>query len=202
MAPSPDLALGILAAGLRAAEDTARIALAPVRIASRAPVLGPAVRRALRDLEASGRLLRLELRDEAAALAQVVLAAPEVEQAIDRALEGPLLDAIARSVGEHRVVERIAMQIVAATDLEALITQVLESPVVISVTDRVLSSPEMDAIVAHIASSPEVRRALTQQGSSLADEMVTGVRRRTVTLDDAAERTVRGWLRRPKPHPA
>jgi hypothetical protein len=199
---SPDLALGIVAAGLRAAEDAGRVALVPVRVASRTPLAGPAVRRALRDLEASGRLVRLGLRDEVAALAQQVLEAPEVEHAIDVALEGPLLDAIGRSVAEHRVVERIAAQIVAATDLEALITSVLDSPLMVSVTERVLSSPEMSAIIGHIASSPEVRRALTQQSTSLADEMVTGVRRRTVTLDDAAERTVRGWLRRPKPRPA
>jgi hypothetical protein len=31
--------------------------------------------------------------------------------------------------------------------------------------------------------------------------MVAGVRQRTVSMDDIAERTVRGWLRRPRPMP-
>jgi len=47
--------------------------------------------------------------------------------------------------------------------------------------------------------SPEVRSALTLQSSSLAEEMVSGVRTRAETFDDVAERTVRGWLRRPRP---
>jgi hypothetical protein len=40
---------------------------------------------------------------------------------------------------------------------------------------------------------------LTEQSSGLAEEMVGGLRTRTETLDDAAERKVRGWLRRPRP---
>jgi hypothetical protein len=44
-----------------------------------------------------------------------------------------------------------------------------------------------------------VRAALTAQSSSLAEEMVSGVRTRAETFDDVAERTVRGWLRRPRP---
>jgi hypothetical protein len=32
--------------------------------------------------------------------------------------------------------------------------------------------------------------------------MAVNVRRRAESVDDAAERTVRGWLRRPRPHPA
>jgi uncharacterized protein YjbJ (UPF0337 family) len=40
---------------------------------------------------------------------------------------------------------------------------------------------------------------LTEQSSGMADEMVGGLRTRTGSLDDAAERTVRGWLRRPRP---
>jgi hypothetical protein len=42
---------------------------------------------------------------------------------------------------------------------------------------------------------------MAEQSSGLAEEMVAGVRQRTVSLDDVAERTVRGWLRRPRPQP-
>ena len=66
-------------------------------------------------------------------------------------------------------------------------------------TDRVLSGPEVQRVIEHVASSPEVRAALTAQSTTMAEEMVATVRNRAETMDDAAERTVRGWLRRPRP---
>ena len=54
-------------------------------------------------------------------------------------------------------------------------------------------------VVQHVAASAEVREALTRQSTSLAEEMVASMRTRAASLDDAAERTVRGWLRRPRP---
>jgi len=65
--------------------------------------------------------------------------------------------------------------------------------------DRILRSPEMRTVLEYVATSPEVRRALTQQSSSLAGDMVGGVRTRSESLDDAAERRIRSWLRRPRP---
>jgi hypothetical protein len=62
-----------------------------------------------------------------------------------------------------------------------------------------MASEEMQRVIAHIASSPELRTAMAEQSAGLAEEMVAGVRQRTVSLDDVAERTVRGWLRRPRP---
>ena len=66
-------------------------------------------------------------------------------------------------------------------------------------TDRALRGPEMQRVIEHVAASPEVREALTRQSATLAEEMVAGVRTRAEVLDDVAERTVRGWLRRPRP---
>ncbi len=60
-----------------------------------------------------------------------------------------------------------------------------------------MRSPELQQLIERIAASPEIRAALTQQTSSLAGEMVGGVRHRTERLDDAAERTVHRWFRRP-----
>ena len=87
----------------------------------------------------------------------------------------------------------------ASPGLERLVVQVLESRFIDDLTERVLDSPEMDAVVEHIATSPQVLDAVSQQTQSLAQEMVADVRRRTQTVDDVAERTVRGWLRRPRP---
>ena len=139
------------------------------------------------------------------------------EAAFDDALAGPLTEHVARSLGEHRVIERIADELIANGTVTALFDQalqaglaeqiadrllapdVLDSPLLLQITDRVMASEEMQRVIAHIASSPELRTAMAEQSSGLAEEMVAGVRQRTVSMDDVAERTVRGWLRRPRP---
>jgi len=141
------------------------------------------------------------------------------EAAFDDALAGPLTEHLARSLGEHRVIERIADELIAKGTVTALFDQalqaglaeqiadrllapeVLDSPVLLEITERVMASDEMQRVIAHIASSPELRTAIAEQTTGLADEMVAGVRQRTVTMDEVAERTVRGWLRRPRPMP-
>ena len=139
------------------------------------------------------------------------------EAAFDDALAGPLTEHFARSLGEHRVIERIADELIAKGTVTALFDQalqaglaeqiadrllapdVLDNRLLLEITDRVMASEEMQRVIAHIASSPELRAAIAEQTTGLADEMVAGVRQRTVTMDDVAERTVRGWLRRPRP---
>jgi hypothetical protein len=183
------------------------------------------VHRAVVDLAADGRRAEAWARSRLEQLAEEILAAPEVERALDRVLAGPLTDALGRSIAEHRVAERVATQLLAAADLdrvvdavlehelmtraidralaspglERLLVQVLESRLIDGLTERVLESPEMDRVVEHIASSPQVLDAISTQTQTLAEEMVADVRRRTHSVDDAAERTVRGWLRRPRP---
>ena len=83
--------------------------------------------------------------------------------------------------------------------LERLVTRVLESRLVDDLTEQVLRSPEMARVVEYIATSPQVVEAVTQHTQTLAEEMVTDVRRRAHSVDDVAERTVRSWMRRPRP---
>jgi hypothetical protein len=220
-----EVAIGLALAGAHAGAAVARFLLLPVRLAARAPVAGHMIHRAAADLAADGRRAETWARAQLEQLAEEILATPEVERALDRVLAGPLTDAVARSLAEHRVAERVAVQVLAAADLdrlieavlehelteraldralaspglERLLVQVLESRLVDGLTARVIESPEMDRVVAHVASSPELLDAITHQTQSLAEEMVADVRRRSQTVDDVAERTVRGWLRRPRP---
>jgi hypothetical protein len=179
-----DMALGFAAAGVRAGRLMVDISLLPARTAWDAA------------------WPRLQARGEAA---------------FNDALAGPLTEHVARSLGEHRVIERIADELIANGTVTALFDQalqaglaeqiadrllapdVLDSPLLLQITDRVMASEEMQRVIAHIASSPELRTAMAEQSSGLAEEMVAGVRQRTVSMDDVAERTVRGWLRRPRP---
>ena len=75
--------------------------------------------------------------------------------------------------------------------------QAIDSQLAAQVTDHLLQSPEVERAVEQIASSAAVRAALVNQSNSLAGELADGLRGRAERLDDAAERTVRRWLRRP-----
>ena len=94
----PNLADAALAVGVTAYE----VARLPLHVAARLPVVGR--------LSAEGALVRLRLRSKLEGQIDALLSAPEVERAIDRALAGRLPDAIAQSLREHRVLERLAAE--------------------------------------------------------------------------------------------
>jgi hypothetical protein len=222
-----DLGAGLVVLAARAAAPALGVATLPMRAARRVPVLGPRIERTALRATAEGRRLRARGRTELEAAVDAMLAAPETERALDLALAGPLMEALGRSVAQHRVVERLASEIVArgAADealtaaleheatqrlleralaspaVERMLVTVLESRLVPELTERLLRSPELDLLLQHVAASPELRRALTDQSTSLAQEMAGGLRSRTENMDDAVERTLRGWLRRPRPTP-
>jgi hypothetical protein len=220
-----DVTLGLVVAGTRVALASGRLMLAPARAAVRLPgIRGPAYGTAV-VLASDGSHVRERARLVVEALSAELLAAPELERAIDRALAGPLTDGVARSISQHRVVERVAAQILADLDfdrlvdavlnderteialeralaspaLERLVVRVLESRLVDDLTERVLDSPELQRVIERVASSPEVLEAMSHHTETLAEEMVSDVRRRSQRVDDVAERTVRSWLRRPRP---
>jgi hypothetical protein len=187
------------------AVDVARL---PLGLAQRLPGMSR--------LAAEGALIRLRLRSDLEGRVEALLAAPEVERAVDRVIAGTLPDAIVRSLVEHHVVERLAeelateieVDVVAAAILEhettqQLVAAIIASPgldrLLVQATDRALNGPELQRVIEHVAASAEVRAALTQQSTTLATEMADSLRVRAENLDDVAERTVRGWLRRPHP---
>ena len=202
--------------------------LGPVRVAARLPgIRGPVYGTAV-VLASDGSHARERARLLVEALAAELVAAPELERAIDRALAGPLTDAVARSISQHRVPERVASQVVADLEidplvdavledarteqaleralaspgLERLVVRVLESRLVDDLTERLLESPELQRVLEHVATSPEVLAAVTHHTETLAEEMVADVRRSGQRVDEIAERTVRSWLRRPRASPS
>ena len=194
--PPTDVLAGLAVAGLRAGAGVVRILAVPARAAADAPVIGPPLRRRVERLGAEGHAALVRGRAQAETVVARVLAAPEVERTMDHALEGPLTEALARSLAHHRVGERLAGELVAAGAIEHAVVAALEH----EEAERLLRSPEMTAILEYIATSPEVRRVFQEQSTSLAGEMVDDVRSRSERLDSAAETTVRGWLRRPRPN--
>jgi hypothetical protein len=195
-------------ASLAVAAVAVNIARVPLRAAERLPGMGR--------LAAEGAAVRERLRSRLEGLAGEFLCQPEVARALDRALAGSLPDAVVASLLEHHVVERLAAELADTIEIDAAVAAALEhettqrmvaamiaSPgldrLLVQATDRVLRGPELERVVDHVVASPEVREALTRQGTTLAEEMVQSVRTRAETLDEATERAVRGWFRRPHP---
>jgi hypothetical protein len=80
--------------------------------------------------------------------------------------------------------------------LHRTVSDAVDSQVTLELTDQVLQSSLVQRAVDHLAASPELRQAVADQTVGMAEQTMQGVRRRSVALDDAAERAVRRWLRR------
>ena len=209
-----DIAVGLVVTSVRAGATAGRAALAPARVLARAPGVSSAVSRTSEKLASEGSDALEDGRRSLEAAAGDVLSAPELERTVDKALAGSLPDAVARSLAEHRVVERVVAEIVSSPEFEDAIAAALDHEVArrladraiasslsAEVTDRVLDSAELQRIVEHVASSPEVRVAMTRQTASLADDLVDGLRRRTEQVDDTAQGRARSWFGRAAPVP-
>jgi uncharacterized RDD family membrane protein YckC len=129
-------------------------------------------------------------RDQLETAVDEVLSAPEISRVIDRALEGPLPEEIARSVVRHRVLERVVAELAATGELERLLNAALASPQTLELTDRVLASEETQHALRHVATSPEVRSAMARQTAGFGEEIVGAVRSSAAGLDDRVEQFV------------
>jgi uncharacterized RDD family membrane protein YckC len=219
-----DVVIGLVVTTARVGARGGRLVLLPARVVARSTLARPLRGRA-DNLSEVGRLAEVDARRRLETVAAEVLAAPETEQVVDGVLAGPLPKAVAGSLVEHQVVERVVAELLARSDgepvaseleteraerlvaqvlaspaLERLLVEALESQLTLDLADRLVRSPAFDRVLGHVASSPELRAALVAQSTSLAEEMADGLRRRTVKLDDAAERGPRRWVRRsPRP---
>ncbi|HWH95138.1 MAG TPA: hypothetical protein VNT03_14855 [Baekduia sp.] len=219
------LLLGVAVAGARVAGASARVAMAPVELAARTPVVGPLARGAASQVADGGRDVRRDALWRLDRLVDEMLRAPEVAAVVDRLAAGPLTEAVARSLARNTVPRRFAAELVASVDVDAaltavlahpqsralvdalttnatfeqLVTDALDSKLTVELTDRLLQGAAMQHAVEFLAASPELRRVVAEQSAGMAEQTMDEVRRRSVVLDDAAERTVRGWLRRPRP---
>jgi uncharacterized RDD family membrane protein YckC len=130
----------------------------------------------------------------------------EVERAIDSMLAGPLPEAVARSIVEHRVLERV----VTAAELDKAVARALSSPAVHRAAVEAVDSPLTEELAMRIAqsaafrhalretlSSPELRSALMQQTTGFGAELADSLRRRARRIDDAENTALRRRLRRP-----
>ena len=222
MTNTRDVFVGLVVRTGRIGASTGRLVLAPARVVGRSPIAAP-FRGQAEGLAETGRNASVDARRRLETVTAEVLAAPEAEQVVDGVLAGALPEAIARSLVEHHVIERVIMEALASSELEAevvsahetertkrVVAQVLTSPALeraladalesqltLEFADRLVQSPAFRLALTNVLSSPEVRAALTGQSKSLAEEAATGLRKRVHRLDDTIERGPRRWSRRP-----
>jgi uncharacterized RDD family membrane protein YckC len=182
-----DLALGAAVTTARAGAAVARLALLPARMLLNAPIVAREARASEARMRATGQDVVERGRRTVEAAVQDLLASDAAKRAVDGALAGPLPEEIARSLADHRVLERL----VESPAFEQALADALRTPAAHGLTDRVIASPELEQTIERVASSPAVRQAVTNQTKGFADEVAAGVHRRAAAADDRATRTAR-----------
>ena len=152
----------------------------------RRSALGAAGRFALFPARVAARASRGPL--EAAADEHLV---PELAKLADRAFASDLPEELARSLAEHRVVERVVTELAHDLDVEGLVEQALASPQTKELTDRLLRSDEFHRALRAVVASPEMRAALADQSTGLVDDLASDLRGRAVELDARIETAAR-----------
>lgn len=108
---------------------------------------------------------------------------PEVSRLADRAFAGSLPEDLARSVAEHRVLERMVAELARNGVLDDAVAKALASPQAKELMGRVVSSDVVRGAIKDVAGSPELRAALTEQSVGLVAGLVAEVRDRSVEVD-------------------
>jgi len=217
---SRNVFMGLVVTSGRIGATTGRLVLLPARVLARSPLVAPLRGRTER-LAETGRNAEVDARRRLESAAEGVLSAPEAEHVVDGVLAGALPEAVARSLIEHRVVERLVAEVLTSVELdrdmvsareaerterlvsqalanpalERVVAEALESRLTLDLTDQVVRSPAFKRVLTEVLGSPELRAALKGQSMSFAGELVTGLAQRLRKLDDAIERGPRRWFR-------
>jgi uncharacterized RDD family membrane protein YckC len=120
------------------------------------------------------------------------------EEAIVRALESAAVQRAAVRVLERASEEEAVQWLLDSPALEQALAEALESELVDRLWEQMLASDLAQKLVERIAEAPEVRGAIAMQGVGLVEDLGRQIGRVAARLDDAAERVVRLFLRRPR----
>jgi uncharacterized RDD family membrane protein YckC len=130
------------------------------------------------------------------------------ERVLDELLAGPLPEALARSIVEHRVIERFVAELTRRGDLEGMAVSALESQQAEQLVKKALASPALERMLVDAVESPlsrelanrmlqdpqvqrAIRQIVAQQTTGFAEEAAEAARRRAALADDRAERLPR-----------
>jgi uncharacterized RDD family membrane protein YckC len=130
-------------------------------------------------LASAGRDAEAESRRRLEATVTRVLSAPESARTIDRALAGPVPEAL-----NEETIERLGRRVIESPAFERLLRDAVANGMAQGLADEALRSPELQRALEDVMSGPVVRNALTRQTRSLWDEIADRLRAATARLDD------------------
>jgi len=168
--PASDVAVGLVVVGARFGRNAGRFALRPVRRFGRGTVA-----RAEGAVAAGGRAASDRARHEAGA-------------ALDRTLEGPLAESVGRTLAEHRVVERVAREVLASPAFQDAVRAALASRDLNRIAVETAESRLAADVAEQVLQSPEIRAALARQSIRFGDELLELARDGLARVDDATSR--------------
>jgi uncharacterized RDD family membrane protein YckC len=161
--------------------------------------------------DASGRLVFAPARAVTASAGERLES--ELERAADAIMAGPFPEALARSVVEHHVLERVLARMVDSGELDRLLSAAVAADATERLVRQVGASPVVDRLLADVAASPKgvdlveqfvrrpefqqaiedaVRAALAARTATFRDRLIARVR----ALDARLESAPRRWMRR------
>jgi hypothetical protein len=119
-----------------------------------------------------------------------------IDEILDRVLSSGAFDRIIAVVVNHPATEALVANVLDEPGMDRLITRVMDSRLVDEITAQLLASEELQMVLEYVTRSPELRAALARQTAGLADDVAVGVRSRTYSADETAERFARAVFRR------
>jgi uncharacterized RDD family membrane protein YckC len=185
-----DVVVGIAASALRLGAGIGRVALLPGRVLARSSIVEPVVRAGTDGLASAGREAGARGRRRLEAAASDIIVAPETTRTLDRALAGPIPEALG-----DETIERLARRVIESPAFERILRDFAQSRVVTEVTDEAIRSPKFQRALEEILSGPMLR-ALGSETRTLGSEVAARVRESASRVDDALERAASRLLRR------
>jgi uncharacterized RDD family membrane protein YckC len=116
-----DFSVGVVVVGVRVGVVAGRIVALPIRVAARMPLAGSVVTSAGGRVSRDGAAAQAVVRSRAGEATTAVLAAPELERVVDRALAAPLPDAVVKKLVDH---------VLASPEIDRVVEHVAASPAV------------------------------------------------------------------------
>jgi uncharacterized RDD family membrane protein YckC len=182
-ARSSDVAVGVAATAARVAQVTLR----PARALAVAVLGRPALRGGVDALASAGRDAEADSRRRLEAAAGRVLSAPESVRTIDRALAGPVPEALS-----EETIELLGRRLIESPAFERLLREAMASGAARELTDELLKSPDLQRTLEDVLSGPIVRNVLARQTKTLGNEVAERLRTATAHADDRLVRRAAG----------
>jgi hypothetical protein len=143
--------------------------------------------------QALGEIVRSPAMEDAA---RTIVAGPVLDDAMRRVAASVTLDEVIDQVGQSPAITRTVRQIVQSPVIEDAVSHIVRTPAMEDAVKHLVSTPAMGEAIDTLAQSPALVALVTTQGSSLANEILSQVRERAVTVDSYAEMLARRLLRR------